>query len=185
LGGQLRQSKDDGVEAIMVFGRKTDVDSKRDKHGHIHVGIGELVVDMAPVQLTTVLGSCIALALYVPTKKIGGLAHILIQGDDDSGSLKYSGPATRALLAHIREKTSPADIIVAKLAGGASNTFADDNSLLRHLGKRTMLHVVGILVDEGIDIYGMHVGGSAGRNVVFDLTSGQLEVRVGGEMIVI
>jgi len=48
-----------------------------------------------------------------------------------------------------------------------------------------MLHVVGILVDEGIDIYGMHVGGSAGRSVVFDLTSGQLEVRVGGEMIVI
>ena len=169
----------------MVPVKNNKLESSKDDQKNVHVSIGELVVDAAPIQLATVLGSCIALALYVPSKKIGGLAHILIQGDDDSGNLKYSGPATRELLARIREKVSPGDLIVAKLAGGASNTFADDNSLLRHLGKRTMLHVVGILVDEGIDIYGMHVGGSAGRNVVFDLDSGKLEVRIGGEMIVI
>ena len=64
----------------MVPVKNNKLESSKDDQKNVHVSIGELVVDAAPIQLATVLGSCIALALYVPSKKIGGLAHILIQG---------------------------------------------------------------------------------------------------------
>lgn len=152
------------------------------KDGHVHVGIGEIVVRHAPAKLSTVLGSCIALALYIPSKKLGGLAHILIQGEEEEGNLKYSGPATREIIRKMREQGGSREEIVAKISGGASNTFVG-NSFLKSLGMRTMLHVVGILVEEGINIYGMHVGGVNGRNVTFDLDTGDIEIRIGGELI--
>jgi len=157
---------------------------RREKTGFdIHVGIGEIVVEKAPMKLNTVLGSCIALVLYVPSKKLGGLAHILIQGDEEGDSFKYSGPATKEILSRMKANLGPSDKIVAKIAGGASNTFAEDSTFLKSLGKRTMLHVVSILVEEGIDICGMHVGGMRGRNIVFDLETGSVEIRIGGELI--
>jgi len=172
------------VESEMVSGDRVkefrkDGNAERD----FHVGIGEIVVERAPARLTTVLGSCIALVLYVPGKGLGGLAHILIQGDDEEGNFKYSGPATREILSRMRREAGPTEEIIAKIAGGASNTFAGDSTFLKNLGKRTMLHVVSILVEEGIDIWGMHVGGIKGRNIIFDVDTGRVEIRTGGELI--
>lgn len=152
-----------------------DIKDGIEQEKEIHVGIGEIAVASAPAKLKTVLGSCIALSIYVSQLRLGGMAHILLQGDDGE-SLRYSGPATRELIERIRGKIKGDERLIAKLAGGASSSIGDDNPLLRNLGKRTMLHVVKILVDEGIDIFGMHIGGREGRNVIFDLSSGKLEI---------
>ena len=44
-------------------------------------------------------------------------------------------------------------------------------------------HHEGVYVDEGIDIFGMHVGGYEGRNIFFKLEDGSLWITYNGEMI--
>jgi chemotaxis protein CheD len=142
----------------------------------ICVNIGQVITADAPSMLGSVLGSCVALTLYDSVGKRGGMAHILMSGDDKSGSLRLSDPATRTLISKLRTACGNDSRLVAKLVGGAGSAFAGEDSALRNIGRNTALQVVTILVNEGIDIEGMHIGGSNSRSVVFDLNTGKVTV---------
>ena len=43
----------------------------------IEVGMGDVIVTGAPGALRTNLGSCVGVVCYEPSKKIGGMAHIV------------------------------------------------------------------------------------------------------------
>ncbi|RKZ08850.1 hypothetical protein DRQ05_00775 [bacterium] len=152
-----------------------DVDPAKNGNG-IHVAIGNVIIGEPPDVFVVILGSCIALALYDPKSRIGGMTHILLRGDE-GGNKRYSGPATRELISKLRVRVGQDAALVAKIAGGSSNPLSIDSPVFRNLGKQTMLHVVSILVDEGIDIFGMHVGGYEGRNIFFKLEDGSLWIK--------
>ena len=70
------------------------------------------------VLITLGLGSCVCLAMYDATNKIGGLAHILLPNSNGKEeSAKYADQAVKLMVRDM--KKLGAKNIVAKIAGGS------------------------------------------------------------------
>ena len=90
----------------------------------IKVGMADLNICKSPDVLTTIgLGSCIGIALYDPTTKISGLAHIMLpdstQIRNNSKSAESAGAAEHTLYDDMIKAGANRSKLVAKIAGGA------------------------------------------------------------------
>ena len=74
------------------------------------------------VLLTAVLGSCVAVCLFDPTARIGGMNHYLLPLGDDSASedarLRYGSFAIRTLIRRLENRGAKRVRMRAKLYGG-------------------------------------------------------------------
>jgi len=125
------------------------------------------------------LGSCVALMLYDRGKRVGGLAHISLpvktDEEPEENLHKYAGFAIDALL-RIMERTGVLKgSVVAKIVGGG-NMFGFDLDLVDDVGRQNVTAIRDALGQNQIPIIREHVFGTAGRNVVFDLSSGSVRV---------
>ena len=71
--------------------------------GIIKVGMADLSIAKEPDILTTLgLGSCVGIALYDPSTKVGGLAHIMLpdstQIKNNENKAKFADTAIKMLL---------------------------------------------------------------------------------------
>ena len=125
------------------------------------------------------LGSCVAIALYDPATRVGGLAHVLLPSEnmarDRSNRAKFPSAAVPLLLAEMRGLGSQSGV-AARLVGGAS-MFA---SLLAtggvNIGERNVAASRAALAAAGVPVLGEDVGGDYGRSVYFHLADGRIEV---------
>lgn len=132
------------------------------------------------------LGSCVAVLLYDPSARAGGLAHVMLP------SLALSRvrdrPARTAetavpwLLHRVQDVGALVPRLRAWLVGGAT-MFADLlPSGAVHIGERNVLACRNALRQLGIPIAGEAVGGARGRSVWLDVAAGTVTVReTGGE----
>lgn len=145
----------------------------------IHVNVAETAVATASGILATCgLGSCIAIALYDPTTRVGGLAHILLPTDDrvrpGDRPGKYADRAVPLLLAEMRH-AGMIGTPVAKIAGGASMFGAMLGGGV-NMGDRNADATRSALAAAGVTIVGEDVGGDHGRSVYFDVSTGIVRV---------
>jgi chemotaxis protein CheD len=128
---------------------------------------------------TVGLGSCVAIALYDPATRVGGLAHVLLPSEsmarDRANPAKFPSAAVPMLLAQM--KGLGCDVGVgARLVGGAS-MFA---SLLPtggvNIGERNVAASRAALAAAGVPLLAEDVGGDYGRSVYFHLADGRIEV---------
>ncbi len=140
------------------------------------VGIGQMVIKKAPARMSSVLRSCVVLTLYNEKSRIGGMVHILLSGGGGREDSHYSDPATRTLVEEMRKRAGEGDRIVAKIVGGSESVFKGESCLLQNIGRNTVAGIVSILVEEMIDIEGMHMGGNSERKMVFDTGTGDIEM---------
>jgi chemotaxis protein CheD len=128
---------------------------------------------------TVGLGSCVAIALYDPATRVGGLAHVLLPSEsmarDRSNRAKFPSAAVPLLLAEMKGLGCNGGI-GGRLVGGAS-MFA---SLLPtggvNIGDRNVAASRAALAAAGVPLLGEDVGGDYGRSVYFHLTDGRIEV---------
>jgi chemotaxis protein CheD len=145
------------------------------------VGIGELKIARAPRQLRACgLGSCLAVALYDPELRLGGLAHCLLpqrpDGHADDNPAKYVDTALRQMVAELVEAGAVPQRLQARCVGGANmfeNTYL---TLMQSIGVRNARSARETLQALGIRLAAEEVGGNRGRTVTFDLASGRLLV---------
>jgi len=144
------------------------------------VGMGQIAAGRAPERMKAVLGSCIGLAIYHPRLKTGAMAHIVLP--DSAGRAgtpgKFADTAVPEMLNLLKELGAPAHGLVAKFAGGA-NMFAGSGPL--QIGDANAEAVVQALGNAGILVPGEDVGGTKGRRVTFDCTSGEMTVECAGQ----
>jgi chemotaxis protein CheD len=149
----------------------------------IHVAMGEIKVTQPPGLLLAVgLGSCVAVTLYDPQVRVGGLAHIVLphirEAHDRSHPTKFSDVAIGQMIDRMVEQGARVRNIRAKIFGGA-NMFPDiitGNSNM-NVGKRNTLSVIEELEKYSIPILASEVGDHVGRTVVFDSRNGSAVVR--------
>ena len=89
----------------------------------IKVGMADLSTAKEPDILTTLgLGSCVGIALYDPSTKVGGLAHIMLpdskQIKNNENKAKFADTAIEVLVQAMIKKGARKNRIVAKIAGG-------------------------------------------------------------------
>lgn len=146
-----------------------------------HVKIGELKVISDEGTLYTIgLGSCVAVVLYDPGKKIGGLAHVMLPSDTPRGHPspgRFAPLAVPNLIAEMVRIGARKRGMFARIAGGAA-MFKDVLPAYGvHLGERNVAAVKEALARASVPLRGEDTGGSFGRSVFLDAADGTVLVR--------
>ena len=143
------------------------------------VGMGELDVMRGGGVLKTLLGSCIGLVLYDRLNVVGGLAHIV--HPDSAGRTgppgKYADTALAELLKLIEQKGGRQKNLTARYARG-SNMFG--TTQLNQIGQLNTAAVARLLKAAGIPVLATDCGGGKGRQLSFEIASGDVTVEVLG-----
>lgn len=145
----------------------------------IKVKIADIVVGSSPSILTTYgLGSCVAVMIYDPVVKVGGMNHFLLPTESNASRgknpAKFSDTGIEILLKKIRDLGGKRERLIAKLVGGA-NMFP---SLTKNsIGQKNIDAALRILKDHAITVDSMDTGGNWGRSVEFHLSNGNVIVK--------
>lgn len=142
---------------------------------------GELKVAGAPARLAIHgLGSCVAVFLYDPEARIGGLAHILLPAPPDGETNGRPGRyATTAVTTMVEESIrlgARREALLAKVTGGSRMFSFEAVSPRLTVGDRNVEAVLRALDAAGVRIAVTDVGGQSGRSVVADLSNGALTI---------
>lgn len=149
----------------------------------ISVRIGGLEAGQAGVTFRTLLGSCIGLAMYDRSARVGGLAHIVLPD-----SVGHEGPpgkfvetAVPELIRQIENLGGKRRNLRAKLSGGA-NMFSSDAP--KTIGDRNLEAIQQALAERGVPVMATHCGGTQGRRMTFDPATGAVRIEIVGREII-
>jgi chemotaxis protein CheD len=124
--------------------------------------------------IRSVVGSCVAVCLWDKTLKYGGMNHFLHPwiGDASRATPQYGNVATAALVRIMEESGCRRNELVAHVVGGSHPEDISD-----HRGADENVRIArAVLARKGITILSEDVGGTIGRKVVFDTSTGHLAV---------
>lgn len=149
------------------------------------VGIADCKVsrDTADQLVTYALGSCIAVVLYDPASKVGGMLHYMLpeSGLDKkkAGETPYMFADTGVplLFQRVYGLGGNKKNLIVRIAGGAQ---VMDSGGVFNIGKRNHLAVKKLLWKEGVLIHAENVGGMVSRTVRMDVENGRMTIREPG-----
>ena len=152
----------------------------------IVVGIGEFAVsnDRESVILTHALGSCVAVCLWDPQVRVGGLIHVLLPDSRINAERAAVQPAAFADTGiPLLFQTSYAYGVQKKrcqvrIIGGADVTGLGAGQT--SVGKRNILAARALLWKNGVMLQGEAVGGHDARNVSMDVFDGRIQITSSG-----
>ncbi len=150
----------------------------------IEIDIAKMAVAKSPAVLVAKsLGSCVAIALYDPTVRVGAMVHIMLP-DSTHKKRKSNSPgkfADTAVPVMIDKMVSMGAIrsrIVAKIAGGAKMFTSVGTPM--DIGSRIVDAVKDALRKDGIRTVAQDVGKDYGRTVEFNTNDGSIRIKAFG-----
>jgi len=142
----------------------------------VYLHAGHLYAAQTPTAITTVLGSCVAVCLYDPVAKVGGMNHFLLPLHvDREKSLRFGTVAVPQLVDAVLRAGASRGALVAKVFGGASVIAAIPRG--RRLGEENAILALRLLEEARIPVLDKDVCGSRGRKLVFFADEGTAWVR--------
>jgi len=156
----------------------------------ISVGISDYKISKSPDMLVTyALGSCVGIALYDPSKRIGGLSHIMLPSSlmradgiiDDR--MKYADTAIPDLLSELDRIGANRRSVVAKLIGGANMFNMKGTSFVETIGERNIAAARNELARLNVPLVAEDVGANYGRTVFFLLENGTVRIQSLGKNV--
>jgi chemotaxis protein CheD len=142
----------------------------------VYLHAGQLFAAAMPTAITTVLGSCVAVCLYDPATKVGGMNHFLLPLHvEREHSPRFGTVAIPQLVDAVVRAGASRRGLVAKVFGGASVIGALATG--RRLGEENARLAMRLLEEARIPVLDHDVGGSRGRKVVFFVDEGTAWVR--------
>ena len=133
---------------------------------------GHLVIASQPTQITTILGSCVAVCLWDVTKRIGGMNHFMLPlaSGRATGSPRFGNVAMSELLDGLRAIGARLPFLQARVFGG-SCMFKEMQSSA-HLGQKNVDLALDFLARSGIEIVEVNTGGNRGRKLIYRTDEG-------------
>jgi chemotaxis protein CheD len=133
-----------------------------------------LFAEREPHWVDTILGSCVAVCLFDPKLKIGGINHYMLPLWNGNGlaSPKFGNIATEKLIEKMIKNGSSTTNMVAKVFGGANQM---DSSM--NIGDRNIEIAKEILANHNIKIIAENTGGTVGRKLRYDTGTGQVMMK--------
>ena len=138
---------------------------------------GALKVSVNPMEITTLLGSCVAICLWDCRLHQGGINHYMMPFWNGSGlaSPKYGNIAIDKLINSMYYIGSKKEDIVAKVFGGAMVLHTEDK--IFHIGERNIEIQEKILKEQGIKVVAKSLGGNNGRKIIFNTQTGVVKMK--------
>lgn len=155
----------------------------------VRVGMAEYKVAKSPSVLVSLgLGSCVGVALYESTKKIGGLAHIMLPDSSlsskkDFNPGKFADTAIDMMIKDMVKIGVDPRKLIGKIAGGAQMFQIKSDSNIMQIGRRNVEAVRSKLALLNIKIISEDVEGNFGRTIEFDCETGELTIKTIGHGI--
>jgi chemotaxis protein CheD len=149
--------------------------------GEIRVRVADYAVAAAGTIATIGLGSCVAITLYDPQARVGGLAHVLLPSEamsrDRSNPAKFPTTAVPLVLEEMRKLGARVERVRAKIVGGASmfGNLLPNGGI--NIGERNVIAVREVLAGANVPIVAEDTGSDYGRSVFLHLEDGRVEVR--------
>ena len=152
----------------------------------IKVGMADLNLCRDPDIITTLgLGSCIGIALYDPSTKIGGLAHIMLPDStkmrNNSNIAKFADTGIEELLNWMIKAGAVKSRLVAKIAGGAKMFEVSGLSDIGNVGQRNAEASRAKLKQLGIRLIAEDTGLNYGRTVELHCDNGDYYIKSVGK----
>jgi chemotaxis protein CheD len=136
-----------------------------------------ICVSKAPMNIQTLLGSCIAVCLYDQRLRTGGMNHYMMPMWNDNGlaSPKFGNIAIDDLVQKMIAMGSQKKDLIAKIFGGASQ-YEYDNHIIA-IGEKNIRIAESMLSSHRISIVAQSVGGEQGRKIIFNTATGQVMMK--------
>ena len=133
---------------------------------------GQLVVSLEPMQVTTILGSCVAVCLWDMKLRAGGVNHFMLPlpGSGGASSPRFGNIAMAELLDRLRAIGARLPYIQARVIGGACMFEQMQSST--HLGQKNVDLAIDFLMRYGIEIVQVETGGNRGRKLIYKTDEG-------------
>jgi chemotaxis protein CheD len=149
------------------------------------VKVADWAAERADAVIVTLgLGSCVAIMLYDPQARVGGMAHVLLPSKslshDAQNPAKFPETAVPLLIERLAGLGGERRRLTAKLAGGASMFAALMSPGTLQMGERNLVASRNALRTAAIPIQREAVGGGQGRSVRFHIADGRVEIRAVG-----
>lgn len=158
--------------------RLRDFRPRSEQRVQVYLHAGQTFASNAPCEVTTVLGSCVALLLVDPVRRFGGASHYLLpfEVNGPSATPRFGNTAISQLLAKMLALGSRKKDLVAKVFGGASTRMVPLPPGPT-LGDKNVEFARRRLAEERIPLVAEDVGGNGGRKLIFMTDDGQVWVR--------
>jgi chemotaxis protein CheD len=135
---------------------------------------GQLVVYREPMNIMTILGSCVSVCLWDTKLRYGGMNHYLLPLWKVQGlrTPKFGNVAIEGLIEEMIRNGSSAKDLVAKVFGGAK--VLDTENSVFNIGKKNSELAIEILSKYRINIAVDNTGGLRGRKILFKTNTGEV-----------
>lgn len=141
-------------------------------------GIGEMVLSSSPDDhlIAYGLGSCIALAVWDPRARVGGLAHFMLpSGPANSGSpVKFIDTGLDTFLRALEAQGAVLNRSTLKAAGAAAMLTVGGGLAI---GKRNAETMQSSLTERGLGLTAASLGGNVGRTVQLEVADGRFLIK--------
>lgn len=140
---------------------------------NILVKPGDLCFSEKTNLLCAVVGSGVALTIFDIKRRCGGMCYYIrpIRNSPGETSTLFACPSIIGLLNMLLRSGSNLKYLEAQLHGGAENQKA--NGYIKGLGDQNVSIAKEILDLKKVRIAGTGVGGTHGRKIIFDTSSGE------------
>lgn len=138
---------------------------------------GAIKFSSKPMEVTTLLGSCVAVCLWDKKLHQGGINHYMMPNWNGSGlaSPKFGNIAIEKLVNSMFYLGSRREDLVAKVFGGASVLNTED--CVFNIGERNIVVQNNMLADLRIEVVAKSLGGDRGRKLIFNTFTGVVKMK--------
>ena len=141
-------------------------------------GIGEMVLSSSPDDhlIAYGLGSCIALAVWDPRARVGGLAHFMLPSGpaNSSSPVKFIDTGLDTFLCALEAQGVVLNRSTLKAAGAAAMLTVGGGLAI---GKRNAEMMQTSLTERGLNLTAASLGGNVGRTVQLEVADGRFLIK--------
>lgn len=149
----------------------------------VTIRIGGVFASDRPAVIRTVLGSCVAVCLFDPISRVGGMNHYMLPTAADvlnkQDPTRYGLQAMEVLLGSMQKLGARRDRLVAKLFGGGHVLTTTESDV--SVPKRNIAFIEQYVREEHLQVVAQDLGGYLPRAVHFYTQTGKALVKRLGE----
>lgn len=142
---------------------------------------GEYAVGEAPLRMRTLLGSCVSITLWHPARRVGAMSHFLLaarpHAQQSVPDARYGEEALALMLRQLHKRGIVPAECEAKIFGGG-NMFPEHGVAgAPNVGRRNGEAARDLLTAHGIRVHSESLFGNGHRQMIFDLSTGDVWAR--------
>lgn len=149
----------------------------------IYLKPGELFFGDEKTRLRTILGSCVAITMWHPVRRMGGMCHFMLPGgghpdrEGDGLSPRFAEGALKSMIREARRFGTRELDYTFKLFGGGNMFPGIAGRQQIPIGEANVQRARTLLDELGVRPVAEHTGGYGQRVLVMDVSSGVVWMR--------